>query len=239
MGTWDNGLLDNDTACDGIADLAGMVRDQAMALLSKKPTKARAERIAGGLGLLLQLQPGPYAWTESDDGKAFCAALGVFFANDKARAFVGKGACAVIDSVVGGSCDFEAAAKVPAATAKLLHKSGGSGFGVRHAVLFNSDGAAAVVAQRCRTITAMVNADFDDEDNWSDLCREGIAMGTLGFLLLMTPMTVPATTIARWRKKAQAGIAALEEDADEELEFHRGYYKNLDAVFARLLRRAA
>ncbi len=55
MGTWDHGLLDNDTALDGLSELDDGVIEDIVALGTAKPSRAVASKLAGAVGVLLQL----------------------------------------------------------------------------------------------------------------------------------------------------------------------------------------
>jgi hypothetical protein len=237
VGTWDHGLFDNDGAFDALGDLCSTAACVVIELGALKPTQARAERIAGAVGLLLQLAPESYFWTESEEGKTVVKTLGTFVAANGA-ALLSAAARKIVVAVAAGTQAMPVA-KLAKTTAKQLHIHDANSFGVRHAALFSTPGAQAVVAQLAKEITGILDEDFEDEANWSDLCREGIGMGGLGFLLVMSPMPVKATKLTRWRKLSQKGIAALEAAPDDgELAFHRKYYANLDKVFAAVLKRA-
>jgi hypothetical protein len=236
MGTWDRGLFDNDTTADALLDLRSTVTAQAMALLALKPTAARVARVAGCVGLLLQLAPDAYFWTESDEGKEFVVALAAM-TTPTAQAFLTPSARKLVAQVAAGTLTHKTAAMAKS-TASLLHHGGGVPFGIRHAALFDTAAALAMVKLVGREITEALDEDFEDEDNWGDLCREGMGLGGLGFLLVLTPMPVKAAKLQRWRKLSQKGLLALEVEPDGEIEFQRAYYKNLDNVFALVSRRA-
>lgn len=117
--------------------------------------------------------------------------------------------------------------------------SGRSPFGDRHPALFASDDARAAVAAVVDTIAAAVTGDLDDEDVRSDLCRESAAMGPLAALPVLAPAEVPRATLETWRKRAAEGLATIEANDDEEVDFHREYHTNLDGLLAALLARSA
>lgn len=110
-------------------------------------------------------------------------------------------------------------------------------FAPRQKALFASKGAEKYVQTIAKRCIEAADEDFEDEDNWSDLCREGMGMGHLAALTVLAPCKVPPSKIARWRKLAQKGITALREREDDELEFHEEYYANLDKVYAFLAKR--
>lgn len=237
MGTWDSGLFDNDNTADALLDLRSTVTAQAMALVGMKPTAARVERVVGCVGLLLQLAADDYFWKESEEGKALVVALAAM-TTPAAQKFLTPAARKLVAQVAAGTPPHKPAA-MATSTASLLHNGGSAPFGTRHAALFDTAGGLAMVKLVGREITAALDEDFEDEDNWGDLCREGMGLGGLGFLLVLTPMPVKAAKLQRWRRLSQKGLQNLEAEPDDEIEFQRAYYKNLDKVFALVLRRAA
>lgn len=136
----------------------------------------------------------------------------------------------------------EALARRPASMdpglVELLHVGATKApFGTREPALFASTEGAAYVQELAMRCVAAVEADLEDESNWSDLCREAAGLGPLAALFVLEPCHVPASTLERWRRCAQEGLAVLESEPDDELPFHRLYYANLDKVFAALLKR--
>ena len=236
MGTWEDGLLDNDTALDGLGDLQSAIVADIVELGAAKPTATSTGRLAGAVGALLQLSA--YDFDDEADGSAIAAAVKAHAAE---IAKLPAPARKLLDQVAAGhgKALAEREAKLPVEQMRLLH-SGGKGaspFGRREPSLFATKAAAAYVQEIAQRCVGAVDGDFEDENNWNDLCREGVGIGTLPVLLVLAPCRVPTAKIERWRKKAKKGIASLEEEPDEELDFHRGYYAKLDKVLALLLRR--
>jgi hypothetical protein len=236
MGTWDHGLLDNDCASDGVADLAHAVLEDIEALGECKPTLATTARLGAAVGVLLQLSS--YCFTD-ERGATVVAAV-------QAHAEMIKNFPPPFRRVMttvmagGGEALAERPARMPRAQVALLHVGGEQApFGRREPSLFAAKSAGAYVQVVARRCVEAIDEDFADEANWSDLCREGIGMGGLAALLVLAPCKVSARRLAGWRRKAQLGLATLIEEEDEELPFQREYYANLDRVFAALLRRFA
>lgn len=234
MGTWDHGLLDNDCASDTIVDLAREVAADIEQIGASKPTLATTARLGGAVGVLLQLSP--YAFTGEPGGRIVAAV--------QAHAGSIRGFPPPFRRILGavGAGEGEALASRPAwmprAQIGLLHAGATRApFGRREPALFAGKTAIAYVQVVARRCVAGVDEDFADEDNWSDLCREGVGLGGLAALLVLAPISVPARKIEGWRRKARRGLAALEAEPDDELEFHRSYHANLDRVFAALERR--
>lgn len=237
MGTWDHGILDNDTALDGLGDLAGGIVVDVRALASARPGARSTAQLGAAVGLLLQMSA--YSFSEGSDAAPDLAAA--IRAHEAGLRHLPPRAQAVLRQVLAGQGEqlAERPARLRPETAALLHAGQGarSGFGLREASLFARPAATAYVQQIARRCVAAIQEDFEDEDNWHDLCREGIGAGALAALLVIGPCRVPRSKLERWRRCAQKGLARLEAEADEELSFHRVYYRNLDRVYAALLRR--
>lgn len=236
MGTWDHGLLDNDCASDGVSDLAHHTVTDIEELGASKPTLASTGKLGGAVGVLLQLSP--HAFT-GETGAALVAALQAHAASiDKFPPPFRR----LLTSVIAGEGEALAGrpARMPKAHVALLHVGAARPpFGKREPSLFAGKSGAAYVQSVARRCVEMIDEDFEDESNWSDLCREGLGVGGLAALLVLAPCSVPARRLDGWRRKARQGLATLEAEQGDELPFHRQYYKNLDRVFAALTRRFA
>lgn len=235
MGTFDVGILDNDAAMDGLGDLRHSISEEIARLGSTKPGPKSTPRLAAAVGLLLQLDAYSFS-AENDRSGSIVEAVKAHLAwtglSPKARA--------VLERVANGEGEAlaERPAKLPAGVGKALRSAfKGANFGKREPALFDSKPGAAYVQEIARGCVETIDEDFEDEDLWSDLCREAMGMGGLAALLVLEPCSVPARKIERWRKCAQKGLAALEEREDEELDFQRPYHANLDRVYAALLKR--
>lgn len=235
MGTWDDGILDNDTALDGLGDLAhGIVLDLA-ALGRAEPSARAAGRLAAGIGILLQMS----AYALSPESPSHASILAALAAQASSIAKLSPRARALLRDIAEGRgpARGERPAKIGKRLARRLHTSGRSGLGKREPALFETPAGAAYVRELARRVVEGVESDLEDEENWSDLCREGMGVGGLALLLVLDPCRVSVAKIRRFRRCAAKGIAALEARADDELEFHRGYYANLDGVLAALEKR--
>lgn len=236
VGTWNEGILDNDTALDGLADLCHGVVEDIAALGDAKPTTTATNKLCAAVGVLLQLSSYDFKLDTPHGPKIVAAVTKHATGIEKLPPAARK----VMNLVLGGDGESVAARreKMPAKHVALLHKDAKEcRFGRRQAALFASKEAATYVQSVAKRCIEAIDEDFEDEDNWSDLCREGMGLGLLGVLMVLAPCKVPAARIARWRKLAQKGLAALEAAPDDELDFHQQYYKNLDAVFAVLAKR--
>jgi len=232
MGTWDHGILDNDTSLDGLGELEHGIIEDIVALGAAKPSLVVAGKLAGAVGVMLQLSA--YHFSAEPAAAKIVAAIKA----QTAIAKLPKGAQSVLKEVAAGRGEQLAKrpAKMKASHVALLHTgSKSSGFGLREAALFTTAGAITYVGVVAKRSVEMIDEDFEDADQWSDLCREGMGMGCLAVLMVLEPVRVPRSKVERWRRCAAKGLAELEKARDGELDFQRKYYKNLDAVFAALL----
>ena len=236
MGTWDHGLLDNDCANDGLAEVANGVAADIEHIGASKPSLTSTARLGAAVGVLLQLAGHHFA-----DGRggplvaalqAHAASIARFpppFRRALQRVIAGEG-----EALAGRPW------RMSVRQAGLLHVGRREPpFGKREPALFAARPAAAYVQEVARRCVEMVDEDLEDESIWSDLCRESVGMGGLAALMVLEPCRVSPRKLAGWRRKAQAGLAALAAEPDEELPFHRAYYQNLDRVFMVLLARFA
>lgn len=237
MGTFGIGLLDNDSALDGLGDLAHSIVDDIIANASRKPSTTTAETLGAAIGILLQISPYDFD-PASTNAPRIVAALK---SQTGAIAALPPAARKILSAVADGKGK-ELAVRDGKRTAldKLLAEGGKtSRFAKPHKVLFASKAAEKYVQSIAKRCVETIDEDFEDEDNWSDLCREGMGAGHLAVLGVLAPCTVRASKIARWRKLAKKGLAELRAREDDELEFHEDYYANLDRMYAFLEKRFA
>lgn len=206
MGTWDHGLLDNDSVHDGLGELAASVLADITTLGAAVPTEATARRLAAAVGALLQLSA--YSFRDDADDPAIVAALR---AQQPGLAGLPAPVRHVLGQVEKG--EGEALARRPAGMdpglVELLHVGATEApFGTREPALFASVEGAAYVQELAMRCVAAVEADLEDESTWSDLCREASGFGPLAVLFVLEPCRVPASTLERWRRCAQDGRRA-------------------------------
>lgn len=73
MGTWDHGLLDNDTAPDGLGDLVQSLLTDVEQIGAARPTLATTAKLIAALGLLLQLSA--YSFEAQGPARTITAAV--------------------------------------------------------------------------------------------------------------------------------------------------------------------
>lgn len=238
MGTWEHGIIDNDAAYDGLDALRHEVVEDIVNFETAKPTTVALEKVCAAVGVLLQLSAYDFD-RESPNGPKIVAALKRHAAAIESLPAASRKIVALVIEGKGKALA-ERPGKMSAAHAGLLRAgSQTSPFGHREPALFDTKVGAAYVQSIAKRCAATIDEDFEDESNWSDLCRESMGMGLLGALMVLEPCKVPPSKVETWRKKAQKGLATLREEADEELDFHEVYYANLDKVFAVLAKRFA
>jgi hypothetical protein len=234
MGAWDAGLLENDTSLDGLGALDAQLMEDVVALGAAKPTAVHTAKLAATVGLLATISPFSFS-RDSEDAEKVRAALtahqaGIARLKPKARTFL----LGIIDG--DGEKLTRPTAKLTAALSTAFYgpskKPATSPFGPFRKELFDSPAAQATLQRFAKACLAMLAEDFSDEDTWSDLCREATSVGALVALLLLHGAKVPVKKLEGWRKKAQKGLATLEADPDEELDFHREFHGYMDKAFA-------
>jgi hypothetical protein len=236
MGTWAEGILDNDGAFDGLGDLQQHLVDRLIALGEEMPSDEATGALAAVVGMLLQLSEGSFL----DDGDLD----EVQTALRAHQPFEGLSAEAakLLERVLAGEGHALASrpAELGAKVIDLLHSEAGSKspFGAREAALFEGEAAADEVQDVVDWCVDQLASDFEEDDVVSDLAREGEYVGLLGALLVLEPASLPDEDFVAWRTAAKEGLAVIEESADE-VDFHRQYYQRLDTVFGLLLERAA
>ncbi len=244
MGTWAEGILDNDAAFDGLGDLQHHLVDECIRLGEEMPSPEATGALAAAIGTVLQLAPNAFAPDADLDELTTALRAHQPFSD------LSSSAAALLERLLTDEAQTLAArrATMTPALLDLLHadsskakKDGStvpSPFGVREAALFEGPAAADFVQDVADWCLDQLAIDFEDDELISDLAREGESVGMLGALLVLEPMTLPLEDLATWRAAAQEGLAVIEESADE-VPFHQQYYHRLDGVFAALLPHAS
>lgn len=238
MGTWNDGLLDNDTAMDGLGELDEEVLADIVNLGAEPPSPEATATLGAAVGVLLQLSSYVFG-ADTESGPAIVAALRAHAAEIAKLPAEARSILETVASGEGGALA-ERRAPMPPEQVKLLRREGDHApFGLREAALFAGPSAERYVQSVADRCFEMLDEDFEDESTWCDLCREAPSMGALAALVVLEPCRLPRGELAAFREKAQEGLASLVESEDDELEFQRRYYANLDAVFALLEERPA
>ncbi len=235
MGTWDDGLLDNDTALDGLGELEDVILADVRALGERPPTRETTAELAAAIGVYLQLsREAPGA---ADENRAVLVAALAGHAAEVAK--LTPEAREVLGAVTRGEAVAAEAAELPREAVR--HLAAGVDEPPFHAPIpsltATPTGSAYVqsVANRCAD---MIDEDLEDEDTAADLAREGMGIAALGVLLVLPRYKLSPKRTKAWRAAVKGGLRALVEAEDDELDFHRGYYANvlgvIDAIEKRL-----
>lgn len=236
MGTWDYGLLDNDTAADGLAELEQSIVEDIQRFGEAKTTARSTAQLAAAVGVLLQLSSFDFS-PDSDSAPIIVASIR---AHEKRVASLDPPARDLLLAVAAGKGEKLAKRPdgLPRDVLKRLYvRAKKSPFGKREPSLFEPPAAKTYVQSLARRCVEAIDSDFDDPDTCTDLCREAPGIAYLAALLILAPSKVSPNKIARWQKRAKAGLATLEAEPNEELPFYRKYYRNLDVVFEILMSR--
>jgi hypothetical protein len=236
MGTWDDGLLDNDTALDGLGELEDVILADVRALGGRVPSPDTTAELAAAIGVYLQLaseglDPG------DTNRPVLVTALG---AHAEELTKLPREAQDVLGAISRGEAVAGKPAELPAEAVRLL--AAGADSAPFHAPIRGLSaakrGAAYVqsVANRC---AQMIDEDLEDEDTAADLAREGLGIAALGVLLVLPPYALSTKRTKAWRRAVKNGLAALVSAEDDELDFHRGYYANVLGVIDLVEKRLA
>lgn len=249
MGAWGYGILQNDTAQDGISALNQMVHEE-IRKLPGEPSEASAARLGAMVGLLLQSSH--YSFHADN---AFSTELAEILRNQEPffSALPGK-AASILNEILEGKGHELATrpAKLDPRLNEALHNEVGAkfpvqcDFGPREPDLFAHPEAAAYVQHYADQCADWLDEEFDDEEIVGDFSREGEgSTGGLAMLLLVKPCQVDPARILAWRDKARAAAEENEKELtgteyeEEELGFQRPYLKNLEQLFELALERFA
>jgi hypothetical protein len=198
MGTWDEGLLDNDQALDVLADLIESIP------LDKDPA-----HLAAGLGLALWFQAELFT-TELERCRRLLARRA-----DWVRSFPPE-VRAVLDEIAG---DPAAASEAPGGRpAALLEILGPYCNGPRRTELLTVAGAGAVIAELAQRCRDQLTSALGRADDLYELAGELAPLGVLLELGGLAPRT-PSQQITAW----EAAFAAIDGRTLDERDFWNGY----------------
>lgn len=232
MGTWGRGILQNDTAQDGLCGVIQGICDDVLALGAKRATKKSVARLGAGVGLLLQLSANYWFDEESRHWPPLREALE---SHRKMFAALSPEAGKILTDVLDGKGQ-ELAARDAAPNARLgraLFATDSQGFsmertfGYREPSLFEGPEAAQYVQSVADRLVAELDEGFDDDSMVEDPCREAEFIAALAVLLILEPCQVDADHFASWR----ARFRAAQGDYGDESAFFADYNANLELAF--------
>jgi len=235
MGAWGHGILQNDTAQDGLVGVIHTIYDDVVAL-EKKPTNAKtAARLGAGVGLLLQLSAGYWF---SDDGPSWPKLREVLAQHERAFADVSPEVDRLLADVLAGKGRELAARDGPpdARLGEALFATNSDGFpmertfGLREPALFAHKEAARYVQEVADRLVKQLDDGFADDDVVAFLDEEAEWIAALAVLLVLEPCRVDPDHFASWRARFRRATAADEEDVDQE-SFEARYGACLERAF--------
>ncbi|MDY7099914.1 MAG: hypothetical protein S0880_01880 [Actinomycetota bacterium] len=236
MGAWDYGILDNDTALDGLGAVVDGVVADIDRLAGEPSNEETVGRLAAAVGIVLQLAP---AALDPDTGNdrtrgAVVAALTVHA--DGIGAHLSPGAQRILGLIADG--EVALLEQHPAEPVDAVSVDGDHAVHLAEPALFEHLAAGTYVDEVATRCVQAFATDAADEEVWTDLAREAAGVGALAALLVLEPCDLPVELLTEWQQLAALGLAELELSDDGELDFHQPYHANLDAVFDALLDRA-
>jgi hypothetical protein len=232
MGTWGRGILQNDTAQDGLCEVIHGIFDDVVALGKKRATKKSVAKLGAGVGLLLQLSANYWFDEESKYWPQLRAVL------ESHRALfdsLSPEAALLLSDVLDGKGRELAARDAPgnARLGQALFATDSQGFsmertlGFREPALFAHPEATKYVQTVADRLVGELDEGFDDDSVVEDPCREADFIAALAVLLVLEPCRVDADHFASWR----ARFRTAQGEYGDESAFFTDYNANLELAF--------
>ena len=236
MGAWGYGVLQNDTAQDGICDVANTIEEH-ICKLKKKGSIDSAAVLGAATGILLQFSP--YSFNPESN---FYPDLVEALKNNKPffSALPAK-AVRVLETVLEGKS--ETLLERPGTLDKDIDKALKGDeepkgfimekeFSYRDIELFSHPVARQYIQEVVDDLVAEVDEGFKDEEQVSDISREGYFMGAFGLLLVLEPCKIDPEYFLQWQNRFNKVWQSLDFEPDElEDKFNALYNANLYLAF--------
>lgn len=233
MGTWGSGLLDSDGALDAIGDITNWLEEEVAKLADVRANEQSVARLAGALGLLLELSP--YSFEATSHWSKIDAAL-----QQQQRAFnkLEPAAADLMGQLLEGG-GAELAARKDKRPAELKRALGSYLEGKREPVLLQHSEAIGLVQETADRCVAMLEEYLDEPE--LDLYESADGMGLLGLLLLLPPCHVDAGKLKQWHEYMRKSYRTTRDEDPEnpDLEHFDEYLVNLELAFKLALERFA
>jgi hypothetical protein len=242
MGAWGRGLLQNDSAQDGLLEISDGIEADILRLLGRR-SEAVVGRLAAGVGLLLQLR----IWHCFDPEHDFLPRLlDILEHHEPKFTVLPKTAIDLLGAIREGkglelvSLD----GQLPDDLAQAFFDSK-PGFpmerptGMRHPGMFEHPASAAYVQKVADRCVKRVSSGFRRSYEVSDLSREGgETISALCILLQLEPCQVPPENFRDWWDRYRAATASSDSEEDEsERTFEIAYRRGLRLALDHGLRR--
>ncbi len=210
MGTWGDGIYDNDSALDGVSDLVALGPDE------RDPV-----RVVAAIGLLAWLNPS----TLITNIEAFNAQIRGL--DEHAFAALPADTRRALEQLLD---DPEASTQTSARTPEARAAIGGYCEGPRIDALLRFPGAAAVIDELAERVTADLDSALLNRPSGVDLYQIAGDLAALGVLIELTQggfaTTAPAR-LERWR----AGFTAIDKATRHERGFWWKYVRRVRSGF--------
>jgi hypothetical protein len=236
MGAWGYGILQNDTAQDGMCIVADRIKADILAL-PDKASEDSAAKIGAATGLLLMISP----FSFHPDNELYQPYIEKLKLNrSHFSALPGKSADLLNAIIDGQGLDLaERIGTLDSDIDRALHSDENFGFPVQKDIslreddLFRHPGAADYVQQVTYRLVEEVAEGFQDDDVVSDLSREAEFMGAFSLLLVFPKAKVDPAKFIEWRDSYRRVMKNAGPDEDEaERKFQEEYDRYLELAFA-------
>lgn len=235
MGAWGYGILQNDTAQDGICEAARRIEGD-IADMAANPGEETVARLSAATALLLQFSS--YSFNPEND---FCGILVAALTANRAYFSQLPGNCEEILNAIIAGCGSELAARdgeVDSEIDRALHSDENDGFIMQKAFsvvetdLLRHPVSAAYLQSIIDAAVEEIDEGFADEEAVSDLSREAYFMGPFGLLLVLPKGHVNPEKFHQWKKRFNDVWKGLDpiEDEDEK-KFEAKYNGHLELAF--------
>jgi hypothetical protein len=242
MGAWGRGILQNDDAQDGLADLIHDVEDEIRLLAGRRPEERTAARLGAAVGLLLQMS----AWYPFDPENEVSAIIhdGLVRQEPKWTALPRRAQQLLREVRDGKGIELaERPGKASRSVGRALFATPVGdfpterAFGKREPSLFQHPQAARYVQEFADHCAAVAEETFKEEDDLMDITETGKCMAAFSTLLVLEPCRLAPRRIVSWRKRFEISVAEFVDEAGDLDEFDQEYKKCVDLAFRVMLKK--
>ncbi len=242
MGAWGYGILQNDTAQDGLVEVIHRVKDGILRLARRRPAEEVAARAAAGVGMMLHLSAGYWFSPENEERTALLDALR---RQEPEFDNLPRGAGRILRQVLDGKGPELANrdGKMGGRLQRALFARNLDGFpmervfGKREPSLFKHPEGAGFVQEIADYCAARVDKDFRQTFVVEDLSREAESMGAFAVLLVLEPCHIDPARFENWRDRYRKARAGMAEEGFEEEDYYGQYDRCLEVAFQVGIRR--
>ncbi len=229
MGAWGRGILQNDTAQDGLVAIAHTVEDGVRAL--GHPEDSTTGELLACIGCLIQFSP----YSLSPENEFHATLVKAIRSHVPDPLAFPEEIETLLRNIVSGVPPTYAMMNFDPRLERALHGPVPSTFATQKTWARPPDGCFEHPAARsflqgiADHCVHLVDEDFADHEVLEDPVREASAMGALALLLILDPIHIDPARFGRWRRAYQSGKTARDPD---EADFYRDYDACAEAAFA-------